>query len=122
MIPKFRAWHKKDKEMLDVQSLEWNRNKDLLYGSFWSGLSCPIERVILMLSTGRKDKNGTEIFEGDIVVHDSEKPPFSKACVITWDAPQFWWFGSPIRTGRPTQSISIVIGNIHENKELLDGQ
>ena len=66
MIPKYRYWNPGPKNMVDVIAINFmSPTVTFSTGQFWQTL--PLREEYLMQSTGLLDKNGTEIFEGDIV-------------------------------------------------------
>lgn len=122
MIPRFRAWLKEDKEMIDVDEMHFKNGELDFIGN---GIAWMYKKsdIVLMQSTGFKDKNGKEIFEGDIV--DSEDGILSG--VVEFRPDLGMWTNSLLRYNNFERLCCIansreIIGNIWENGELLDGE
>ena len=136
MIPKFRVWNKKTESFINYGDLML----DLKNGKVYAGdVGMPeytidvTKQVVLMQSTGLKDKNGVEIFEGDIVVAWSNglegtfvikwRQEGSPSWILypAWQNSEFWnLHGSLHSDGQHYDKGIEVIGNIYENPELLE--
>nr|DAY27228.1 MAG TPA: YopX protein [Caudoviricetes sp.] len=131
MIPKFRAWYVLAEEMINEILMVSFVRKEII-GKFKDGsTSVPLtfedkrngEDVILMQSTGLYDKEGTEVFEGDILHHQIQT---EYTFIVKYDKDKGRWYGDGLsRTYRINITKDFlqyykVIGNIYENPELLE--
>lgn len=134
MIPKFRAYDKKTKKVRDVLVIDWlNGLVDLSEGN----IDYDIENdVILMQSTGLKDKNGVEIFEGDIlkIIEVTNEGISEYITDVIWEDCSFVFKSEGVDyydtflgafSGDPNTTYPLfellVIGNVWDNPELLEG-
>lgn len=111
---KFRAWDKSSEYMhSNVQSGVYEDPDEWTEFSTVLGL----ERFEVMQYTGLKDKNGKEIFEGDIVQFDSFRD-FTERYEIEYTSYGEWGIG--VHRLAMRFKACEVIGNIYENPELLE--
>ena len=115
---KYRAWFAKQKIMLSVNHIHFDRKndrQDILVNCVYVESS----KCILMQYIGLKDKNKQEIYEGDII-----KCSHGFIMKVVWEPYRLGWGLQDKKNttwNHPTQHLFAceVIGNIYENKEVL---
>ena len=135
MIPKFRAWHKELGRMMLIEIMYFfffdNELEELELNDpvMNDHISVYPDEIVLMQSTGLKDKNGKEIFEGDIIITNTY------ACIVCFGEYTYFededtqttaigfylsFLNVSPATYAPFEKIYSdnceVIGNIHENE------
>lgn len=131
---KFMAWHKEKKILREVLEISFSGGYVILagFGSFGE-IEAPIRDVELMQYTGLKDQNGKKIYEGYIVrfypqaprSEELPNPRYGEMGEIFFDIGSF--AVRPIDKKREVLEFFldelgdwVVVGNIYENKELLN--
>ena len=125
MIPRYRAWDTTNKEMFkDTFSITESGQVVVVEQE---DVMCPpdyvfVDNLVIMQSTGLKDKNGKEIFEGDIV----------KMSKDVYSEPTYYevvrHYGGAYRLESKQHGCELwlrhtdceVVGNVYENPELLE--
>lgn len=125
---KFRAWHNELGRMMSISDMWFNVDSlgeiglnDAVMNDY---ITVSPDEIKLMQSTGLKDKNGKEIFEGDIVDYKGRE------AVVKWHgsyASFIYRFVDGLQErGSKWDPLFLacyhfeVIGNIYENPELLE--
>lgn len=125
MIPRYRAWDKIRKTMYevdDIMSIDFGKSEISVKTLFFEQTNYyKFDDIVLMQSTGLTDKNGKEIFEGDIL--DSEDGFLTGVVGLRQDLGMF--VSTLIKYNNFERLCSIansreIIGNICKNPELLE--
>lgn len=118
---KFRAWDTERKEMFYPNWILTSTgcNVDKMEHPKHGELHRKDNTAILMQYTGLKDKNGKEIYEGDIVHVKGKLPVVGEVDGLQ----QVFYTGCSFAPNIITKAKMVeVIGNAYENPELLEEQ
>ncbi|HIB3193912.1 TPA: YopX family protein [Enterococcus faecium] len=127
MIPRFRAWYTPFKGETFGQEMKYGQTGRLI-----THAEMAPDKYVLMQSTGMKDKNGVEIFEGDIVsvsVRNGFDYLDNKVCIVKNSIGHSGLVCATVDEDLEYRIFNTelfeeytyeVIGNIYENSELLE--
>jgi hypothetical protein len=119
---KVRAWHKPYKQMCQVESLRFDENgvytAVLIEEPFYDRRIVEADEIVIEQFTGLKDKNGVNIYDGDILIDDAGEP--IEYWVVKFSDGGF--IGECAGVAEPLFELTNleVIGNIHEDSQLLE--
>ena len=128
MIPKYRAWSKLASRMYIVNGLYFDRGMVQYANNDNAIRFIKLENIILMQSTGLHDKNGKEIFEGDVVrmrnPRDRRQIGMFQVVRVA-NSPMLGLLDKKLTTEifnlyEHMRNYYEIVGNIHENPELLE--
>ena len=140
MRPKFRAWLKKEKRIVETDDLLCidYENEEIVTQKIYFESGLPVERDVdnydfdeieLMQPTGLFDRNGKEIFEGDIIANGPDVMCMKRHNTLGFYVEkkgrvEFIADGAVLEEfeedAKEIADSLEIIGNIYENKDILE--
>ena len=126
MIPKFRAWDSSKKEMFtDTFAITESGQVVVVEQEFVTSIPdyVFVDHLVIMQSTGLHDKNGKEVFVGDIIKCTRGCPHevyLEKEYGGTYVGGMPAIYLKGIREGYAWTGAEEILGNIYENPGLLE--
>ena len=123
MRPKFRAWHNELGRMMSIKNMWFQDGSveelELNDAVMNEHITAYPDEIELMQSTELKDKNGKEIFEGDIVSIDTDE---FDLLFVKYESGIYWLMDDEECVEHLSDYYKYVsiVGNIYENPELLE--
>lgn len=124
-IPKFRAWHKENKDYYGVVTIDFYKKEVILIyikkeSPLLPTMVLSFDEIILEEQIGLPDKNGVEIHVNDIVNYNN------KAYIVEWDKYSFSYHLRPLKHNgvvflRNLDKDVTIIGNLNEMQNKADG-
>ena len=128
---KYRAWDKRRKRMVEVTSINFRDGTIQVETRHAVNREVYLEDIVLMQYTGLKDKNGKEIYEGDLLNMHYCNESVVKGKVVTvkmgmtydsdgWQHGRTYGWVAGNNSLADVAPYAEVLGDIYENPELLE--
>lgn len=121
---RFRAWDKNSETLVNIKTIDLEADGSVGCVVDFDDINLDVSECVLMQYTGLKDKNDVEIYEGDIVCDryaNNYTPIFRNGTYMAYNVDCLY-----LTKQEPSTQFNVVwkdgcevIGNIHDNPELL---